>query len=142
MELLNISRLRNDLLYIEERVTKSDLIVVGKVTNVREFETEAHGPITFHHPKWTEAIISIESVEKGIFNEKSMGIFFADSTDIAWHQSPKFNVGHAGIWILRKTRLSSVQAEKFAAIHPMDFRPIEELDRIRNLIQKTRSKAT
>ena len=90
----------------------ADLIVSGKVVAVRVPGDLTPGPkragrltspITEHDPKWREAIIQIDEVLKGAHQEKQVVVRFPASSDVMWHEAPKFEAGQQGYFILHKS---------------------------------------
>jgi hypothetical protein len=67
-----------------------------------------------------------------------MTVLFPRSVDIAWSQSPKFEPGQAGIWILQRDQAERgaprLRRSGLTALDPLDFRPLEELPRLRELM--------
>jgi hypothetical protein len=138
------------------QATKADLIVTGTVSAVRLPAEEvgaratamANGqttePISEHAPLWHEAVIDIDEIVKGAHHEKQVVVRFPSSTDIRWYQSPKFQTGQEGIFLLHKDQgdIASLRAlaagvgpSDYTAIHHADFQPLDELPRIRSSAQ-------
>lgn len=134
------------------QATKADLIVTGSVSAVRLPAQEvaarstamASGQtterISEHAPLWQEAVIDIDEVVKGSHEEKQVVIRFPTSTDVRWHQTPKFHPGQHGVFLLHKDQhevaapaalAAGVGPGEYTAIHPADVQPLEELQRIR-----------
>ena len=96
-----------------------------------------------HDPEWWECVIEVEAIEKGSAkHEKNKNgklritAFFAHSTDVAWYRSPKVQVGDAGIFILHEGVVRSHQTPGPAMVHPLDFQPVSESERVRTLIKR------
>jgi hypothetical protein len=104
---------------VRERLDTADVVVAGKVVNVRLPEEQkpaatrgVHGlraeptgrsrQISEHDPKWREAVVQIHSVEKGKHKGKQAVIRFPGSDDVRWHRAPKFEPGQEGLFILHK----------------------------------------
>jgi hypothetical protein len=91
--------------------------VTGKVTNVRPLvnskvnalnmvgDSHAGSPVSEHDPKWKEAVISVQAIEKGEPGQKEVVVVFPGSDDIMWSRAPKFRKGDAGTWILHKDQI-------------------------------------
>ncbi len=92
-----VSRLR-------ERAANAEMIVAGRVTQVKEVRRPRKAPITEHDPEWLEATIAVDSVEGSEGGSDSpprtVKIRFASSQDADWHNSPKFAVGDQAVWLL------------------------------------------
>jgi len=125
---------------LQARVARADLIVAGKVTTTRLPATPATDrpgppvPVTRKHPRQHEAVIEIESVEKGNYSEKQVVAFFHTSTDVAWHKSPKFKPGDEGIFLLHKVETPETEV-LYSCSHELDFQPWSKLDQIRSYIK-------
>ena len=134
------------------QAAQADLIVTGSVSAVRLPAEEvaarstamARGQtterISEHAPLWHEAVIDIDEVVKGSHAERQVVVRFPSSTDVRWHQAPKFRTGQDGVFMLHKEQLAGVALAaraagvgpgEYTAIHPADVQPIEELPRIR-----------
>jgi hypothetical protein len=134
------------------QTANADLIVTGSVSAIRLPAEEvaaratamASGqttePISEHAPLWHEAVIDIDEVVKGSHAEKQVVVRFPSSTDVRWHQAPKFRTGQDGVFLLHKEQLevaapaalaAGVGPGEYMAIHPADVQPLEELPRIR-----------
>jgi hypothetical protein len=148
MERADVTRNEIDAAYgrladerLMERITLAELVVAGKVvkTEPAPEEIRRRMPVTEHEPAWWVAEIEINSVEKGRHGSKRVSIFFPSSTDVAWHDSPKFAVGDKGIWILQKDQQERgwprMRVPGLTALHPLDFQPPEHRELVRRLIR-------
>lgn len=87
---------------MEKRLASADLVVVGKVAEIKPVaEPGPSRPITEHDPQWQEAVVEIETVLKGDVALKRIVLWFPGSLDVAWVNVPRFKVDQEGIWILR-----------------------------------------
>ena len=84
---------------------------------------------------WWQATIKVESVEKGTHIGATKTILFASSRDIAWYQAPKVKEGDRGVWLLHNRDAQGKPAPAQAIVHPLDFQPMEELERLRTLLR-------
>jgi hypothetical protein len=89
-----------------------------------------------HDPDWWSSTITVETVEKGVHSAKTKDILFAHSMDIAWYRSPKVKAGDHGVWLLHNRSVLGRGVPAAAISHPLDFRPIEDLARVRDLLKK------
>lgn len=118
------------------------LVVRGEVKKVAPSEhRERVG--TEHDPEWWECVIEVENVEKGSIKQERnkagksrITAFFAHSTDVAWYKSPKVQAGDEGIFILHEGIVRSRQTPGPAMVHPLDFRPVSEVEHVRALIKR------
>lgn len=116
---------------MEERVSSADLVVTGRVRNVRlpagedapatrsaarsarkgiaagAPETGRRRPITEHDPQWREAVVEVDDVEKGSGQKKEVVVRFPSSNDVRWYRAPKFEPGQQGVFILHKAEPGS-----------------------------------
>ena len=124
------------------RINLADLIVVGKVVGTAPAPEEIRRqmPITEHTPDWWRADIEISRIEKGSHQGKQVHIWFPNSEDVAWHESAKFKSGQEGIWLLQRDQQERgwpiMRIPGLSALHPLDFHPLDRLDRIRRLLPK------
>jgi hypothetical protein len=94
----------------------ADLVVSGKVVAVRlpseapqaraaslATGTTTRRPISEHDPKWREAVIQVDDVHKGDLDSKEVVVRFPASTDVMWHNAPKFHPGQQGNFLVHKT---------------------------------------
>ena len=124
---------------LNERLSQADLVVMARVTSVKPSVVRARQPrISEHDPDWWQATIRVESVEKGQSAARLIVVFFPHSDDIRWFASPKFRVGQEGFFLLRRTRDAKLKVDGFTALHPLDFQPKDQQQRIRALTQKIR----
>jgi hypothetical protein len=134
---------------LKDRINSSEAIVVGRVSEVRPlpinhpFRQDERRWISEHDPQWQEALIRIESVEKGTISELTTTVLFPSSMDVMWYSSPKFDVNQEGIWILSRnqsqeldrSRIQSPDQVIYTALEPLDFHPLNQVERIRSLIR-------
>jgi hypothetical protein len=128
---------------LQERIKQAELVIVGEVSKTRPPPGEEdHVIFTEHDPDWWEALIDVESTLKGDAGGE-VTILFPRSVDIAWSQSPKFQPGDNGIWVLQRdqTERGSPRLRRpgLTALDPLDFQPRGELRRIRRFTPKRRS---
>jgi hypothetical protein len=117
---------------VQARLKSSVLVVTGKV--LRIMPVAQTGPRSEHEPNWAQALIAVQSVEKGSLKEKSLTVYFPQSTDERWLLSPKFHTGQQGVWILHPEGKFGLPQAAFTALNPADFYPLVEQQRIRRLL--------
>ena len=152
-------RLRGQLSEIIERLPDEELrrhlgevdaVVIGQVCNARPLEFRARVPATEHDPQWWEAVLSVESVEKGDVPRPTFPVLFASSMDVMWARAPKLRIGQEGVWLLHRQRQTAEESEApllplpsaHVVIHPLDAQPRDQADRIRRLIRGGEGSAT
>jgi hypothetical protein len=129
---------------LEARIARAVLVVVGRVEKTEPAREEQSGrPFTEHDPDWWEALVLVESVEKGKLSGPTITVLFPKSLDELWLDSPKFCEGQHGIWILQLNQKEkgwpSMRRSGYTALDPLDFQAAGQLDRTRALINRSRS---
>jgi hypothetical protein len=158
---------------IADRVADADVVVRGRVMAVRltavarapRTATRAAAasgaaaavpprrPITEHDPDWREAVIEVDTVQKGP-EKQQLVVRFPASDDVRWFRAPKFQPGQEGVFILQRTgeqpvagaattsgmrgrrTATAVEAtDTFTALDPDDFQPSESEPVIRALVE-------
>lgn len=125
-----------------QRIALAQLVITGKVQETKPASEEIRKrmPISEHAPDWWEAEIEIESVEKGRHEGDDISIFFPNSVDVTWSQSPKFKPGQEGLWILQRDQKErgspKMRVSGWTALDPLDFHPASEVPRVRNVIKR------
>src|SRR6266508_463612 len=124
---------------MQDRIAAADLIVAGRVLDIRPapLEERAH-PISEHAPDWWEAIVAVDSLEKGNLDSDTVRVLFPRSTDELWIDSPKFVPGQEGVWLLHRDQQERGAAimrvsRALTALDPLDVQPRERLEQIRSL---------
>ena len=119
---------------LQRRIAGADLVVTGTVASIRS--PERKGPLPSEHdPEWTEAIVTVQSTDKGSPQQR-VTVWFPASQDIGWFRAPKFKEGQSGVFLLRRTRERGLQG--FTALDPLDVQPVAERDRVRRMIARAR----
>jgi len=135
---------------LRERASRAELVVTGKVTEIREAPRPPKAPITEHDPEWRRAVVAVEDVPRTgaarARKPKQIVIRFAASPDVRWAKAPKFAVGDAGVWMLGEKRKSKdakamraaagAQKNEFVVVDPDDFLPMEFSERVRTILNK------
>jgi len=139
---------------LQRRYDSADVVLSGRVVAVRmpsdvvaafasstAADASPIGPISEHNPDWRISEIQVEQVHKGSHKSKTAEIRFPSSTDVMWHEAPKFHTGQEGFFILHKSsrvekaaRSAPTDAGEYVAFDPADYQPFDEADGIRNLV--------
>jgi hypothetical protein len=124
---------------LTERIARAELVIVGKVIETKPL-TDRRRIGTEHDPDWHQADVQVESVEKGKAAANDvLAIIFANSKDEMWIDSPKFQKGQEGIWILQRNQQEKgwpvLRVAGLTALDPLDFHSKEKLSTIRALIR-------
>jgi hypothetical protein len=135
---------QNELLL--SRLRDAEIVVAGEAIRTAAYQAPdaTHQQGSEHDPDWWECVVRVRDVLKGEIRPARRGraaaaevvALFAHSTDIVWYQSPKFTEGVEGIWLLHRTDFRGNPVPAPATIHPLDFHPLSELDRIRALLER------
>jgi hypothetical protein len=140
---------------LRERASRAELVVTGRITEVREVPRQPGAPITEHDPEWRQAVIAVESVPHAgsgrARKPKQVTIRFAASPDVRWAKAPKFAVGDAGIWMLGEKQAdkelkamrtaAGATASEFLVVEPEDFLPIQFAPRVQAILDSPKGGA-
>jgi len=91
--------------------------------------------VSEHDPDWWSATVTIDAVEKGSHTAKTTEVLYPNSQDVAWFQAPKIKEGDHGVWLLHNRDRYGKAVPALAVTHPLDFRPIADAPRVRNLLK-------
>lgn len=127
---------------IRQCASDAKLVISGKVIAVGEIEPQAAASgsstefprISEHEPFWQEAILEVQKVHKGKTKKKRVVVRFPASRDVRWCDSPKFQVGHEGVFMLDPDAVSKISKmgaaaetlgpkEAFTCLAPASFQP-------------------
>jgi hypothetical protein len=126
---------------LQARIERASVIVTGKVLRTRPLEKKTRF-VSEHDPKWWEASVEIESIEKGRHKEDTIPVLFPSSDDEMWIDSPKFREGQEGVWILQRNQQERgapvFRVPGYTALDPLDYRARVERDRVIKLIPTKR----
>lgn len=131
---------------VRERVASADLVVTGRVAQVRTAAEPVvaaipgmPGPMSEHDPRWMEAVIDVESVLKGTVPQAPVVLVFPASIDVLWVDAPKFHAGQEATWLLHTEQVPAAAAAAFpsvyTALQPGDVLPKEQTQRLQGLIE-------
>lgn len=132
---------KNDERVLAERVTTADLVIAGRVSNIRQvtqvISDESSGrrrrPVSEHDPDWWEAVIAVQDVLRGKLAAPVAIVLFPMSIDVMWFQRPKFQAGQEGVWLLRWLAVPELDRTALTALEPIDYQPKEARDAIGRL---------
>jgi hypothetical protein len=149
---------------LQAKVADADTVVTGKVTDVRLADRTSKGTggketpeqfeaVSEHNPVWQEAVIEVADVEKGKGTSKQIVVRFPESTDVRWYETPKFEPGQEGVFLLKDEKGSanpqakddSTQAKGkgktkrvYTALDAEAVQPIQNVSAIRTLIKTSK----
>ncbi len=142
-----MDRLRDD--DVRARIESADVVVTARVAQVRAVPEQLAavpgmpGPVSEHDPKWTEAVLDVESVLKGTAPPAPVVVMFPASIDVMWVNAPKFHAGQEATLILHTDQVPAPQVPAtvaatfpsvYTALEPGDVLPKEQSERLRSLI--------
>src|SRR5262249_54450901 len=120
---------------LRSHIKGADVIATGQVVATRRLQDVNMASASEHSALWSEAVVRVRSLEKGVASTDEVRVVYAASRDGKWYRAPKFTVGEEGIWILRSQFIAELQRDVFAAVDPSDFHPISALAKIRALLR-------
>lgn len=121
-----------------DRLAQAELVISGTASAPAPYAAAAPTAgrrVSEHDPDWWSATVKVESVEKGANPGATKQVLFPHSMDIAWYNSPKVKEGDHGVWLLHNRDKFGKAVPAHAVVHPLDFRPIAELERVRSLVK-------
>jgi hypothetical protein len=138
---------------LEDRDTQAhyddaDLVVSGRVTQVRLPKDASSISTREHDPDWREAVVNVEQVHKGKTKSKQIVVRFPASQDRQWHGAPKLLAGQRGHFMLHDYEPGPVEtgkkaaaraaapADTYVAMHHLDFEPEEHPSRVARLLAR------
>jgi hypothetical protein len=115
----------------------ADAVLVG---SAHVADTRTRGgvdPLTVseHSPFWSEAILDVQSVEKGTAPGPRVIVLYPESIDVMWYRAPKLRAGLEGVFLLRRGAIEGPDRDAFTALDPIDVQPASALDRVRRLVR-------
>jgi hypothetical protein len=129
---------------LQNHLAQANLVIVGKVADVQEMPSNSPliaalpsptRPVSEHDPQWQQAVIDVESVEKGNLTGGTAVVPFPASQDVRWYQVPKFHPGQEGVFLLHTDQdVRGLARGAPTSLHPLDIQPKDQLERIRKLI--------
>lgn len=143
---------------LRAHVAAAETIVTGTVTSThlasappaaRELAA-APGPISEHDPEWHDAVVTVSNVEKGAAGQHQVVVRYPNSIDVRWYMVPKLRPGMTGSFILhsmqspeaaqavsvglRASVAPAAPEPQFVLLHPEDFQPHDQVERVRAMI--------
>ncbi|HEX7182426.1 MAG TPA: hypothetical protein VF756_11325 [Thermoanaerobaculia bacterium] len=119
---------------IKEQLDRAALVVAGKVVETRPAAIQEEG-FSEHDPQWWEAVIEVDSVLKGPPSSgKRVTVLFPTSTDVAWFEAPKLQVGWNAVWLLHKDQVPE-RADAYTVLKPWDLMSRDNEPIVRRLLQ-------
>jgi hypothetical protein len=120
-----------------QRLAEADMVITGTASAPKPMEAPAGTRrVSEHDPVWMVATITVENTDKGVSPGATKDILFASSKDIAWRLAPKVKEGDRGMWLLHLKDKFGRPAPAHAVVHPLDFQPIAQVERVRGLLRR------
>jgi hypothetical protein len=120
---------------VTDRLRRAVLVVKGRVVSIHPLEQARPGPRSEHNPEWWQASVEVAEIYKGQSKDKVITVLFPNSSDIAWYKSHKFKPGEEGFFVLETQPAAEYRIQGFTALDPLDFQPLSEQDRVRQLLR-------
>jgi len=124
---------------LEARIAKATVVVAGEVTDMGSGPELRRSIQTEHAPDWAQAFVKVSEVLKGKDTGPIVAVVFPQSLDELWIDSPKFQRGQSGVLILQLDQDEKgwpvLRVPGLTALDPLDFQPMEALDRVRRMIE-------
>jgi hypothetical protein len=121
-----------------DRLRRAELVVTGTVMETRPWQPGRPGPVSEHDPEWWEAVLQVDSVEKGSPPSGPLTVIFSPSTDEFWIDSPKLVPGQQGVFVLQRDQeekgFPALRASGLTALHPLDVQPRQAVERVRTML--------
>jgi hypothetical protein len=120
------------------RMARAPLVISGKVLSIQPAPgVRRHA--SEHDPDWWEATIEVNSAHKGTAPGNQVTVKYPNSKDELWIDSPKFQVGEEGTWILQMNQTEKgtqrMRIEGYTALNPLDFQPKDRMERTMKLLK-------
>jgi len=123
---------------IHDCINDADLVISGNVSNIEKAEYAKDSPISKHDPKWNEATIHIENVQKGSYTGNEIKVLFPQSDHISWCNSKKLDVGHKSTYVVHKESIPQLNGkEAYTVLHETDVHSKDDVDQIESLIKES-----
>jgi len=150
---------------LQEHLADADVVIRGRVVSVglpegssvrgagkKAVSSTTH--VSEHSARWNEAIVDVQSIEKGRPSHKQISVRFASSGDVAWAKAPKLEPGQEGVFILHNAEPEKVigtskrgsgaakggRQQSYVALHAHDFLPAHSAGNVKALMQSAAPK--
>jgi hypothetical protein len=133
---------------LRNQLSAASCVVSGQVEAVTPLKNLSPRP-TEHDPKWQDAKIKVVTIEKkGCLSNgaTTVDVVFPASKDIVWVNSPRFQEGQQGVWILnpipggRFKTFAAPSANTYTSLRNDDFKGLDKLETIRSILKVTEGK--
>jgi len=117
--------------------SNSGLVVFGTAVNVRPLSitTGSNFDAREHNADLAQALVKVKEILRGNLSAKQVSVFFYNSSDIAFEQSPKLKVGDTGVYFLKKFRQgpATLNLRGYGPLEKGDFLPIESVEQLQRI---------
>jgi hypothetical protein len=125
---------------LTQRLAQAELVITGVAAAPKPYVGPAAAAVPVrgvseHDPDWWVATVNVDAVEKGVHSGPTKDVLFAHSRDIAWYNAPKVQAGDRGTWLLHARDHLGKAVPALAVIHPLDFQPAAQTQRVRTLLK-------
>jgi len=129
---------RNSAQAIHDCIYDADLVITGSVSDVRKIKYDENHIISKHDPKWNEATIHIENIEKGSHTGNEINVLFPQSDHVSWFNSKKLAIGDTATYVLHKESIPQLNGkESYTILHKTDVHSKDDIDQIKHLLKES-----
>jgi hypothetical protein len=128
-----LTRAEADFVFVplEQLVKEAVLIVEGKVTKIED------AGFTRDQRKYEAAVVEVKAVLKGDPKTRQVRIAQPSAGGLAVSSDIRFPVGQEGFWLLTRSKnAKGKEAEVFWALHPFQFQPLTERNRLTKAVKE------
>ena len=112
---------------LRDHAADATAVVVGRVTKLEKVSP----PVLSEHDKdvWKATIeVSQTAKGRGIRPGAEIGVLYANSLDVQWHQVPKPKAGQEALFLLHAPDPDNKSLGKYELLHPEDLQPSQHLE--------------
>jgi hypothetical protein len=121
---------------MQERLKRAELVIIGKVETVREFNSDKQRvKLSEHLPMWKESTIEVLETLKGKNTSKTIRVLYASSQDVQWYSSPKLSEGQRRIYILNRKEEFQETEGNFVLSKADESYPLSQETKIKQLLK-------
>ena len=122
-------------LKLQVRLKESELVVLGRVSEIKDAGIQSKTKESEHTPQWNVAIIKVENLLKGNVAEEQIQVYFSASDDVRWFNAPKLENNQNAIFLLKRTDGFMGIKNAYLLINPNDLLPVSELENVKRLLK-------
>jgi len=123
---------------LQERLKRSELVLLGRVSEIKDADIQGNAKESEHSPQWNVAIIEVGEMLKGNVESGRIQVYFSASDDVRWVNAPKLGKDQNeqnAIYLLKKTDDFTGIKNAYLFIDPNDLLPESELENVKRLLK-------